>query len=201
MESIFVYGAGGHARVILDTLKNGIVEYGVTTVADDDPALHGTDLLGQVIRGEETIRDERGFVAIGNNKTRLLVASRFRGRLVTLVHRRAFVSDNVVLGEGTLIMAGAIVNVCARVGSNSIINTGATVGHDAVIGDGVHVAPGCNLCGGVDIGDWVLLGVGTVVVPGVKIGRNAFVHAGQVITRDVPEGATIRTPRLKEALP
>ena len=188
MESIFVYGAGGQGRVILDTLRNGLVEYGVSTIVDDDGALHGKKISDALVRGSEAIRDERGFIAIGDNASRLQIASRFRGRLVTLVHRTAFVSRETELGEGSVMMATTVVNVGCRIGSNVIINTGATVDHDCTIGDGVHIAPGCHLCGAVEVGEGTLLGVGTVVVPGIRIGRRAFIRAGQIVTRDVPDG-------------
>jgi len=191
MESIFVYGAGGQGRVVLDTLKNGLAEYGVTTVVDDDEQLHGTKVLGVPVGGSESIQGERGFIAIGDNVARLRIASRYRGRLVPLVHRTAFVSKETELGEGSVIMAMTVVNVGCRIGSNVIINTGATVDHDCLIADGVHIAPGCHLCGGVEVGEGSLLGVGTVVVPGIRIGRNAFIRAGQTVTRDVPDGVPL----------
>jgi sugar O-acyltransferase (sialic acid O-acetyltransferase NeuD family) len=188
MESIFVYGAGGQGRVVIDTLLNGLVEYGVTTVVDDDERLHGKKVSGSVVRGSRAIRDERGFIAIGDNGARLRVASRYRGRLVNLVHRTAFVAQDTPLGEGSVMMAATVVNVGCRIGSNVIINTGATVDHDCRIGDGVHIAPGCHLCGGVDVGEGSFLGVGTVVVPGIRIGRKVFIPAGQTVTRDIPDG-------------
>jgi sugar O-acyltransferase (sialic acid O-acetyltransferase NeuD family) len=188
MESIFVYGAGGQGRVVLDTLKNGLVEYGVSTIVDDDETLHGKTISDALVWGSEAIRDERGFIAIGDNAARMQIASRYRGRLVTLVHRTAFVSKDTELGEGSVMMASTVVNVGARIGSNVIVNTGATVDHDCTIGDGVHIAPGCHLCGGVEVGEGTLLGVGAVVVPGIRIGRTAFVPAGQTVTRNVPDG-------------
>jgi sugar O-acyltransferase (sialic acid O-acetyltransferase NeuD family) len=191
MESIFVYGAGGQGRVVLDTLRNGLAEYGVTTVVDDDEQLHGTKVLGVPVRGNDSIQGERGFIAIGDNAARLRIASRYRGRLVTLVHRTAFVSKETQLGEGSVVMAMTVVNVGCRIGSNVIINTGATVDHDCLIADGVHIAPGCHLCGGVEVGEGALLGVGTVVVPGIRIGRNAFIRAGTTVSRDVPDGVPL----------
>lgn len=195
MERIFVYGAGGQGRVVLDTLRNGTVEFGLASVVDDDRRLHGRTLFGLPVRGSDAIDGERGVIAIGDNAARARIARRFRGRLVTLVHRTAFVGQDVALGEGTVLMASTVVHVGSRIGSNVIVNTGATIDHDCVIGDDVHVAPGCHLCGQVTVGDGTLLGVGTLVVPGVRIGRHVVIHAGQTVTRDVPDGATVRASR------
>ncbi len=195
MMSIFVYGAGGHGKVIVDTIRNAQILYGVTHLIDDDVRLQGRLLLGTAIRGADAIHLDRGFIAIGDNASRLRIASRYRGRLVTLVHRTALLGQDVPMGEGSVLMAGAIVNVGSTLGANVIVNTAATVDHDCVIGDGVHIAPGCHLCGNVEVGEGSLLGVGTLVVPGIRIGRNAFIHAGQTITRDVADGEIVRAPR------
>lgn len=195
MEAIFVYGAGGQGKVILDTLKNGSVDYRISTLVDDDPGRVGESLMGHPIRSPDSIQDERGFVAIGENEPRLRIASQFRGRLISLVHRTAFVAQDVPIGEGSVLMAATVVNVGARIGNGVIINTASTIDHDCIIDDGAHIAPGCHLCGSVEVGVGAFLGVGTLVVPGVRIGRNAFISAGQTVTRDVPDGARIRMAR------
>jgi carbonic anhydrase/acetyltransferase-like protein (isoleucine patch superfamily) len=43
----------------------------------------------------------------------------------------------------------------------------------------------------VVIGDEVWIGIGAIVLKGVRIGRGARIAAGAVVTRDVPEGATV----------
>ncbi len=195
MEEIFVYGAGGQGKIILDCLRNARQSYGVATLVDDNAAIHGQSLLGYPIQDKNAIGHQRGFIAIGGNKDRLRIALPYKGKLITLIHRTAVVSEETTIGEGTLLMAGSIVNIGTRIGENVIINTAATVDHDCNIHDGVHIAPGCHLCGNVEVGSGTLLGVGTVVIPGIRIGRNARIHAGQAITRDVADGETVSHTR------
>jgi len=199
-EGIFVYGAGGHGRVVVDTLGNSNSGYRVSVVVDDDVKLHGEKLLGHVIRSRDAIVGQRGLVAIGENAARLRIADQFRGRLVSLVHRTAFVARDVPIGEGSVLMAHTVVTVGAQIGECVIVNTGATIDHDCRIGDGAHIAPGCHLCGSVEVGVGAFLGVGCLVVPGVRIGRNAFISAGQTVTHDVPEGARVRGARAAGSL-
>jgi sugar O-acyltransferase (sialic acid O-acetyltransferase NeuD family) len=191
MENVFVYGAGGHGRAVADALRGATDSFALSSVIDDDPVLHGEPMAGCAIRGPESLGAERGLVAIGDNETRTRLMERFRGRLITLVHRSAFVGADVSIGEGTVIMPGAVVVVGTRIGPGVIINTGATVDHDCRLEEGVHVAPGVHLCGSVQVGAGSLLGVGCVVVPGVSIGRGAFIAAGQVVARDVPAGTRV----------
>lgn len=195
MEQIFVYGAGGHGRVVLDALHSGRRAPFVRHLVDDDPELHGQVLLGHPITSPRDIGNERGFIAIGDNASRREVASRYKGRLVVIAHPAAILAADAVVGEGTVLMAGSIVHSGCRIGENVIINTAASVDHDCEIEDGVHIAPGCRLCGDVRVGNGTLLGAGTIVVPGIRIGKDVLVHAGQTVTSDVPDGATVRGPR------
>lgn len=191
MEKAFVYGAGGHGKVVIDAIESGPGPYAVAFVVDDNPELHGRLLRGHPIRPSDAIGEEPGIVAIGAAGARISIAARYRGRLIRVVHPQAWIARGVELGDGTMILAGAIVNSDAVIGENVIVNTAATIDHDCVIEDGVHVAPGCHLCGNVRVGARTLIGIGTVVTPGVRIGRNVIVKAGSRITRDVPDGADI----------
>jgi len=197
MDSIFVYGAGGQGKVVIDAIRSNPVYHRIERLVDDDLRLHGRALLGHPVLPPAEIGSERGFIAIGNNGSRQEVAARYRGRLVVIAHHSAIVAPDVPVGEGTIFLAGSIVCPGSRIGENVIINTAASVDHDCVIEDGVHIAPGCRLCGNVQVGRGSLLGAGTIVVPGVRIGMDVFVHAGQVVTKNVPDGTIVRTPRPK----
>ncbi len=192
MGGIFVYGAGGHGKVVVDALEASPTSQRIALIVDDDEKLHGRLLRSHRIGSPSELWDERGIVAIGDRDARVSIAARFRRRLITVVHPRAYVARGVEIGAGSVVLAGAVVSSDARVGENVIINTGATVDHDCVIGTGVHIAPGCHLCGNVQVGAGTLLGLGTIVTPGVRIGRNVFVRAGSRVTRDVSEGETVR---------
>jgi len=118
------------------------------------------------------------FIAVGNNYHRRREALSMRGRgCPPLIHRTAWVSPNVCIGWGTIIMAGAVIQADVIIGKHCIINTGASVDHDCRIGDFVHIAPGVNLCGGVEVGDGCLLAVGLGFAPNTKIEKWSFVKA------------------------
>ena len=133
-------------------------------------------------------------VAFGNcvirlEKTRELIG--LSAPIISLIHPKAFVSPNSTLGQGSVVFAGAVINIDAKVGEASIINTAATVDHDCIIAHGVHICPGANLSGGVEVGEASWIGVGSCVRHSIKIGANVMVGAGAVIVKDVPDGATM----------
>lgn len=198
--SIFIFGASGHAKVVLDAAR--LQGYEVAAIFDDNASLYGQALLGcPVVGGRDTLpswcrehKVTQGVVAIGNNRGRADIAAAIEQaglRLISVVHPRAVVATSVHLGEGTVVLAGAVINPDAVLGRNVIINTSASVDHDCVVGDNVHIAPGCRLCGHVSVGSGSLLGAGAVVIPGVSVGRDVVVGAGSTVLQDVPDGAHV----------
>lgn len=201
MEDIFLFGAGGHAKVVASIVEvEGL--YRLAVVVDDDPGLEGADFYGYpVLGGREALvagpaasRIKKGLVGIGANPDRMRVAKFLEDAglaFVTAVHPSAQIARGASIDAGTVVMAGAVINADATIGRLVIVNTGATIDHDCVIGDGAHIAPGCHLCGNVTVGAGAVVGAGTTVVPGVAIGTGAMIGAGSVLIRDVAAGETV----------
>ena len=103
------------------------------------------------------------------------------------IHPLSIVSELADIGEGSVVMQGSIIQVCAQVGRHCIINTGASVDHECVIEDYVHISPHSTLCGNVSVGEGSWIGAGTTVIPGVKIGKWSVIGAGSVVTKDIPD--------------
>jgi sugar O-acyltransferase (sialic acid O-acetyltransferase NeuD family) len=202
MQKLLIYGAGGHAKVIVDILHQ-CRDFEIAGLIDDNPEKVGEKLLGEEVIGtfSDLVRlssEDMGLtlLAIGDNRTRFYVWRKLeeagiKCKYVTAIHPSAILGGEVTLGEGTVVMAGTIINACSNVGRHSIVNTGSSVDHDCRIGDFVHIAPGAVLCGGVSLGELSLVGVGAKVLPGVNIGREVVVGAGAVVTRDVPDSVCV----------
>lgn len=196
--SVFVYGGGGHAKVIIDIIER-MKPLRLAFVVDDTAA-RGAKLCGYpVIGGSDALLASRrkvkaGIVAIGDNGARARVAAWLAEHgfsAANALHPAAAIARGVEIGAGTAVMAGTVINSGTRIGAHVIINTGASVDHDCAIGDFAHVAPGCHLCGGVKVGAGTLLGVGTAVIPGITIGARAVIGAGSTVLQDVPDGARV----------
>jgi sugar O-acyltransferase (sialic acid O-acetyltransferase NeuD family) len=193
--ALVIVGASGHAKVVIDIVEKE-ARYEITHLLDDNPALHGKSFFGYRVMGATpSLLGAAGekpltLVAIGDNGARQRIARTLREKgfeLARAVHPQAQIARGAVIGAGTVIMAGAVVNSDAAIGENVIVNTGATVDHDCVVGDGVHIAPGAHLCGGVYIGAGSFIGAGTVIIPGIRVGSNAIVGAGSTLLEDVSE--------------
>ena len=189
--SLNVFGVGGHSKVVINAAKlSGIT---ISNLFDDNPMTHNTELCGIKVIG--SIVDSIGgnaIIAIGDNKIRQKISSIFtQQNWQTVIHPSAIISTDVLIGEGSVIMAGAIIQPDTRIGKHVIINTGASIDHDCCIGNYVHISPKVTLSGDVYVGDGAHIGVGACVIPGIRIGKWAIIGAGSVIIRDVPDYAVI----------
>jgi sugar O-acyltransferase (sialic acid O-acetyltransferase NeuD family) len=193
-ERIFLIGAGGHAKVVLDALLTTGMDPAVVAVRDDDPALAGSLLLSVPVATPALfagIAGSRFHVAIGANGGRAGLVARLKameGRPYTVVHPAAGVSTHALVRDAVFVAAKSVIGPKATVEEGCIVNHGAVVDHDCILGAYCHVAPNATLGGNVRLGCRVLIGAGANVLPGVSIGDDVTVGAGAVVTRDVPAG-------------
>lgn len=180
---MYLYGASGHAKVIMDILKDNHVE--IEGLVDDNPNIN--ELLGYpVFHGKEDISPL--IISIGDNKIRQVIAHKLNVEFGTAIHSSAIVSPYAIVQEGSVIMQGAIVQSGTCIGKHCIVNTGASIDHECVVGDYVHISPHSTLCGSVYVGEGTWIGAGTTVLPGVKIGKWSVIGAGSVVAKDIPDG-------------
>lgn len=197
MKRLALLGAGGHGKVVADAaLAAGWESVVFFDDAWPDRSMNGHwPVVGNIAALLERSHEFNGvLVSIGNcavrwQKQLLLQAAGVR--FVTIVHPHAYVSPFSLLGAGTVVMAGGVVNVDAVVGESNIINTGATVDHDSILAHAVHISPGAHISGNVVVGACSWIGVGAAVRQGAHIGAGVMVGAGAVVINAVADGLTV----------
>ena len=197
MGKLAILGASGHGKVVADTARQcgwdqieffddawpQLNKVGTTTVTGD------TDALIQRVEEFSGV-----LVGIGNTRIRLNKSLQLQAAgltLVSLVHPKAYVSEDTAIGAGTVIFAGAVVQPGASIGLAVIVNTGATVDHGCVLAQGVHVCPGAHLAGDVNVGECSWIGIGAAVNQYLRIGKNVNVGSGAAVIANVPDNVTI----------
>jgi sugar O-acyltransferase (sialic acid O-acetyltransferase NeuD family) len=197
MSTLLVLGAGGHAKVVVETaLASGHATEIVFFDDRDLAIILGWPVLGPLAKAleESTMRYFSAvFVAIGHASTRLSWIQKLERTgydLPTLIHPTAWVSPTVKIGPGSVVFAQAAIQAQAVIGSGAILNTGCSVDHDAQLGDGVHISPGARLAGEVQVGDRSWIGIGASVIQQIRIGADVTVGAGAAVVRDLPDGVT-----------
>lgn len=98
-----------------------------------------------------------------------------------------FIENDVVIGDRVTIKSGVQLWDGMRVADDVFIGPNATFTNDRHPRSGHRnynqqrtiLDAGCSI------------GAGAVVLPGLRVGKGAMVGAGAVVTRDVPDGATV----------
>ena len=189
---MFLFGASGHAKVIMDSLKASGIE--VSGLFDDNPEVK--ELLGYRVFGsfdQAVLGSDELIDSVGLNHIRKRIVDKLPAdiRYGWAIHPSAIISDHASVGGGTVVMQGAVIQSSVTIGKHCIINTAASVDHDCVIDDFVHISPNATLCGGVSVGEGSQVGAGAVVVPGIKIGKWSLVAAGAMVMKDVPDNVVV----------
>ncbi|MEW5676317.1 acetyltransferase [Flavobacterium enshiense] len=187
---MYLYGASGHAKVVLDILSR--LGKSVSCILDDAPKV--ASLNGVPVKktsGADFSGTEEVIITIGNNGIREKIANRIQARYFVAVHPSAIISPSATVGEGSVVMPNAVINADSCIGKHCIINSGAIVEHDCVIADFVHVSPGAALAGNVTVGKGTQIGIGSCVIQGIIIGENVIVGAGTVVVKDIPDFSVV----------
>ncbi|MDO9419773.1 MAG: acetyltransferase [Herminiimonas sp.] len=197
IDAIYLIGAGGHGKVVLDSLLKLGEKIAEIHVCDGDSSRQDLEFLNYRIRYLGDFAEVNGHafhVSIGDCAIRrniyqdVLAAN---GLPFTIVHPRANVSDFSNVGKGSFLAAQSVLAPAAKIGVGVIVNHGSVVDHDCVVGDFSHIAPNATLGGCVTIGAGVLVGAGANILPGIVVGDYAVIGAGAVVTRDVEAGETL----------
>jgi len=190
MKDITLYGAGGHCFAIVE-LINSLESYNPVEIIDDNPK--AKQILGiPVIKSTRETNYKQVALTIGNNANRKKVAKRIENATFPiLIHPSVVQYPSAVLGKGTQILPGAVIDADVSIGDFCIINNHATVSHNVRVADFCHIAINAVISGGVQIGEGTLIGAGSIILPELKIGKWAIVGAGAVVTKNVPDYAVV----------
>ncbi len=170
---INIYGKGDHANVVSSSIR--LQQFKFWDDSDYDPKSRGLWVIG-----------------IGNNKIRKKIAEKvLKGKqFISTLSANSTCHSSSVIGEGTQVMAGAVIQMGCKIGAHSVINTAASVDHDCILGKYSFIGPNATLCGGVKIGECSFIGAGATILPYIKIGKNCMIGAGSVVTKDIPDNVT-----------
>lgn len=199
---VVILGAGGHAKVLIDTLRQQGAN--ILAVTDRNPELWGTFLSAVPIVGDDSFVKQHyapeiiylvnGLGSIRAHSIRADLFIQFKQlayQFTSVIHPSVQLAIDVILGEGVQCLAGSILQAGVWVGDNVIINTGAIVDHDCMIESHAHLAPRVVLSGSVQVGNSAHLGTGSVVIQGIRIEEFATIGAGAVVIHRVSAHQTV----------
>ena len=195
---LLLVGAGGLAREVLAAARAIPDKWDPIGALDDNPLRHGALLDGIPVLGPIGLVSDHPEAAIvlclANSRRpggRLDMAQSLSlppERYATIVHPFASIPAGFEVGEGSVLLAGAVVTAPVRIGAHILAMPHVLITHDDAIEDGVTMAGRVTLSGGVRIGRAAYVGQGALVRENVSIGSRAVVGMGAVVLGDVPDG-------------
>lgn len=198
-KDYIIWGSKGHARVIGDIILgdgNNIVavvdnDIEVKPIFKDIPLLFGLPALVDWI-SLSNFDIERLCLAIAIGGAQGQIRQSIAGSLdkvlkPVLISKSASISPTSTIGQGSQVLANAVIAADVVIGEFCIINNSSNVDHDCLLDSGVHIAPGAILCGSISIGANSMVGAGAVVLPYISIGKNVIVGAGSVVTKNISD--------------
>lgn len=129
MQDFILYGSGGHARVLRDLIE--LQGDRVVAVYDEENEYDNSSNLNALL-----------VIAIGNNEVRARIAQEVSHKFGTLIHPNAYIAKDVKIGEGSVILAHAVLQANSCIGKHVIINANVVVDHDAFVDDFCSTYPG-----------------------------------------------------------
>jgi len=202
LNPLILLGGGGHCHACIDVIeseqKHRIAGIVLPTRGD-----HANVMGYPVIGADEDLptllaKTPNAILAVGQIESAAVRVTLFEllkshgAHLPIIQSPSSYCSKHSVIGEGTILMHGSLVNAGAQVGANCIINSQTLIEHDVEIADHCHISTGAKVNGSVRIGKGTFVGSGSIVKEGVKIGAGVVIGAGQLILKDVPDGMTIK---------
>jgi sugar O-acyltransferase (sialic acid O-acetyltransferase NeuD family) len=201
MKPLLLVGGGGHCNSCIDVIEaaavfriKGVVLAKLSSeLVLGYPVIGTDDELPQLLESSKSVLITVGQIKNPDTRIRLFEQlNQLGAKLPVVVSPIAYYSKRSVIGDGSIIMHGAIVNAGAQVGKNCIVNSKALVEHDVVIGDHCHISTGARVNGNVTIGRGTFVGSGAVIKEAISLGENVTIGAGQIVLRDVPTGTVLK---------
>jgi sugar O-acyltransferase (sialic acid O-acetyltransferase NeuD family) len=202
-SSIIIYGAGGHAKSIMEMVL-GMGNFRIMGIIDDNAALTGTSVLGIPVLGTRSRLPQLAAqgLRLAANGVGGIIDMGVRIRLFemladngftfpALVHPRATFETSARIAAGVQVFANAYVGSEAVLYERCMVNTNAVVSHDCEVGAYSHIAPGALLAGHVQVGERALVGMGVTTIIGLNIGAGARIGNGAILLADVPAKAIV----------
>ena len=200
MKKILIFGAGGHAKVIVDIIEKQ-KEYNIVGFIDEYIDIN-TNILGYKVLGKISSLNEiiisykayGGIIGIGSNSTRSEIRKKIYKtnpdfKFINCIHPNSILGKDTSLGEGNVVMAGVIINSLSTIKNHCILNTNSSVDHDCLIFDFASIAPGVTIGGNVTIGTYSHIGIGSNIFHNVTIGNNCIIGGGSLICENTQENS------------
>lgn len=195
MKKILLAGNAITAEILCAYLKQDARYEVVGFTVDDEFVAQGgiagyrtvglSEAPGAFLSGTHSVIMAMGYNDLNRTRETMFYRLKAMGYAVeTYIHPDARVYTDHSVGEGSVVLPGAVVEPRARVGANTMVWSNVTLAHHSSVDDHCWVAAGTVVSGQAKVLRNTFLGVSCTVVNAVTVGEFNVVGAGALITRD-----------------
>lgn len=195
MEKLIIIGAGGYAKVVMDSVD--LYNYRMYGFLDEysDKTVHmGYPVVAHSLDDLPDKEKYVYFIAVGDNHHRSIWYNRLMKqhlRLINVIDKSAIISPMAVIGNGCFVGRYAIINSNSCVGNNCIINNRASVEHGCSLANHVNMSTNAVINGDVHVGEGAFIGSASVTLGQKYIGCWSVIGAGAVVTKNVKDNVVV----------
>ena len=198
-KELYIIGAGSVGGHIALNLNGYSDKYNIRGFLDDDPQKIGTKQFGLEVIGEIDkalkFNDVAIVVGIAFPKVKRMLLRKLSENsslfYPTLVHERAWVSKDVVMGQGCIIYPGATINFRSEIQDFAVINANCSLGHHTSVGKYSSFAPGVCTGGHTTIKEAVDIGIGVSTLQNIRIGKESKVGGQSMVINTVEPNSIV----------
>ena len=200
-EELIIIGAGSVGGHIASNLELYFDEKLVPIFLDDDSSKHdqkfcGCDIVGDISKINRFPKSTPIVVGIAFPKMKQKIIKKLQVRGYTnfpkLVSKNSWISNDVTIGDGSIIYPGCSINYGSNIGKFVVMNMNCAVGHDSLIENFVSFSPGVNLGGNTKIGQLSEVGIGASTLQFIEIGSESIIGGNAMVTKLFPPKSKIK---------
>lgn len=197
-KKLHILGAGSVGGHVAHNIDQYSGDYKIKGFFDDDPEKIGTEQFGYKVLGPVKnvldLKNEAIVVGIAFPKMKSKILEMLSANdtisYPTLVHNKAWISNGVTIGRGTVVYPGTSINYGSDIDEFVVMNMNCALGHHTRIGRYSSLAPGINTGGHTRIGEKVDIGIGVSTLQNVNIGAGCTIGGQAMVTQDIPQNET-----------
>lgn len=192
MKQVFLLGAGGFSKQVIDTyIKRGIKIRGIFDDFRTGYFYRNIPVIGKFNDVRKNINnDENLFITLGDNDSRLKLFEEYKDySFPNCIRINSDIpeEDSVKLGIGNYIGSYCKLGEDSVIGNFNFINECCIIAHDTEIGSFNHLSPNVSMGGKAKIGNGNMIGTSSIIIPNISILDNIIFGAGSVIIKNVNE--------------
>lgn len=183
MTTAYIFGNGGHAKVVASLLEDTHSSFEFVTVNGDRNTISEEKFFAKPPKNASI------YIGIGDNAIRTKLYLRLLDlglQPATCIGKNTFIASSAQVDSGAVICPGSVIMAHSHVGINTIVNTLSSVDHDCLLGAHSQLTANVTLGGETKIGKNCFLGIKSATIPQISIGDNSIVMAGSLVTKSLP---------------